>query len=40
MDKFEALNVNPITLLNAGKLKFLPYLVIIMDVKHTFQFSF
>ena len=34
--KFKALNVNPITLLNAGKLKSLPYLGIIMDVKHTF----
>lgn len=40
LDKFEALNVNPITLLNAGKLKSLPRLGAIVDVKRALQFAF
>lgn len=40
LDKFEALNVTPITLLNAGKLKSLPHLGAIVDVKCALQFAF
>ena len=40
LDKFEALNVTPITLLNAGKLKSLPHLGAIVDVKCALQVAF